>query len=45
MFEIPECLQKLGVHVMTDEEYKEKSKLDPEFASEDELETENQNVN
>lgn len=40
MFEVPECLQKLGVHVMGEEEYKEKAKLNPQFAFTEELEEE-----
>ncbi len=38
MSTIPECLRKLGVRELSDEEYKEYCKVDPEYAYEDETE-------
>ena len=41
MSTIPECLRKLGVRELSDEEYKEYCKVDPKYAYEDECKSEN----
>lgn len=38
MSTIPESLRKLGVRELSEEEYKEHCKVDPEYAYEDECE-------
>lgn len=45
MSTIPECLRKLGVRELSEEEYKEYCKIDPEYAYEDETECDNSECN
>ena len=42
---IPECLRKFGVREISEEEYREMSKPDPEFSYKDELESESESEN